>query len=88
MRLSLGSFCAAVETSADPPEGPSKGASFDVDGICTPVCILKGFEANSFNVCLLALTLLHGQIHLCTPDRSVSLLSPFDFWLLPKTKII
>lgn len=42
-------------------------ASFDVDGICTPVCILKGSEASSFNVCLLALTLLDGRIHLCTP---------------------
>lgn len=28
--------------------------SFDVDGICTPVCILKGSKANRFNVCLLA----------------------------------
>lgn len=45
-------------------------ASFDVDGICTPVCILKGSMANSFNVCLLALTLLNGQIHLCTPYSS------------------
>ncbi len=39
-------------------------ASFDVDGICTPVCI---FKADSFNVCLLALTLLHG---LYTPNGS------------------
>lgn len=45
-------------------------ASFDLDGICTPVCILKGSKANSFNVCLLALTLLTGQIHLRTPYGS------------------
>lgn len=46
-------------------------ASFDVDDICTTVCFLKGSKANSFNVCLFALTLLDGQTHRCTPDCSL-----------------
>lgn len=68
-------------------------ASFDVDGICTPVCILKGSEANSFNVCLLALTVLDGQSPLCPPYSAVnvSLLSTtvkLPVIPVPKTKFL
>lgn len=47
-------------------------ALFDVDGICTTVCILKGSKANSFNVCLLALTLFRS---ICVHPTVVQLLN-------------
>lgn len=71
-------------------------ASFDVDGICSPVCILKGSLANSFNVCLPALTVPDSHTPLCTPysgltARRVSF-EPnidvtLDFWLLSEAQI-
>lgn len=76
MQSCIRSFCPAVYrrqlTHQSRAERGFKGrcmtaASFDVDGICTPVCILKGSKVISFNVCLLTLTLLDDQIRLCTP---------------------